>query len=509
MRYGQHISPIAQKQMVLYSGQPVTAQMSRFGRFGANSTTTGAAAGASTGASIASVVPGVGTAVGAILGGIAGGIAGSINKTDQEVANFDQAVALWQVNPNNVYAIGNKYLPLAGLFDLNLKGPHIPIYIRYNRQAGKGGEEKFTDDFVTQIYQAAQSGKIGPSDTPLTIMANVVQPWIDSWGFGPMQDPHADLINKLMIGMIADYVAGSAPQVWRARGGDLPASFASLPAFSLPGTASPAAVPTLTTPNVATAPPTAVSTPATSTATTPAPTTVLSVDGSNVTAPNTTTGLRDASGNIWQFANPAVSGGSNANGTLILENGNNTGGYANAIGLLNGGQVYAVQPSGQWYQWSGSGWSFLTTPPQQTTVSTGTSTGTTSVPIPAGYTQAGTDATTGAPVYQGLNGLMYEWTGTVMQPMNGTAMLGGNLVTVVSGTPQPINAPASLPSLSAPAFAPTPDQSIISSAPPAAPAPVTAGAGSSGLPSWVTWGAIAAAAYFMFGTARPERHHGQ
>jgi len=191
------------------------------------STTQGAAQGAKVGASVGSAIPLIGTAVGAILGGIGGAIASAFSRSDQEVQNFDQAVALWQVNPDNVYNIVNKYLALAGLFDLKLNNPHIPIYQRYGRM----GEQRFVTDLVNLIYSAAQKGKIGPADTPMTIMSRIVQPWIDSWGFGPMVDPHSDLINRLIIGMILDYIAGRKG-TWNARGGDNP--FTALPNFSLP-----------------------------------------------------------------------------------------------------------------------------------------------------------------------------------------------------------------------------------------------------------------------------------
>jgi len=228
------LSPIARMQRSLYGN--------RLGLFGAGpveppvgaGTGAGAEIGASQGATIGSaIVPGIGTAIGAVVGAIGGAIAGSINKRDPEEANFAQAVAMWQGNRLSVLNLGNKYLPVAGLFDLDLNGPHIPIYIKYNRKAGRGGEEKFVGDLATLIYQAAQAGHITARDTPQTVMQNIVQPWIDSWGYGPMQDPHADLINLLILGLVMDYVTGYGPQAWRARGGDLPVTFAHLPTFAL------------------------------------------------------------------------------------------------------------------------------------------------------------------------------------------------------------------------------------------------------------------------------------
>lgn len=195
---------------------------------------TGAAEGASTGAAVGSYVPVIGTAIGAVVGAAIGAIAGSINKKDPEQYNFDQAVALWQQNRNAVLSIGDKYLVLAGLFDLNLKNPHIPIYLKY----GHMGEQKFVTDMVNVIYQAAMNGQITAADTPQTVMNRIVQPWIDSWGYGPMVDPHADLINLILLGMVAEYLAGQQGD-WLARSGDNP--FASLPPFPLQKVLGPSA----------------------------------------------------------------------------------------------------------------------------------------------------------------------------------------------------------------------------------------------------------------------------
>lgn len=186
----------------------------------------GAATGASEGAAVGSYVPVIGTAIGAIAGAVVGAIAGSINKKDPENFNFDQAVALWNANRLSVLNIGNKYLVLAGLFDLNLRNPHIPIYQKYGRM----GEQRFVNDMVNVIYQAANNGQITASDTPGTIMSRIVQPWIDSWGYGPMVDPHADLINLILQGMVAEYVTGQQTN-WKARGGQYP--FGGLPAFPI------------------------------------------------------------------------------------------------------------------------------------------------------------------------------------------------------------------------------------------------------------------------------------
>lgn len=228
-------TPLRGGKLGFFSGSPVVGGAVGVVKGAATGASLGGAAlgattalgGAAAGAAAGSVVPVIGTAIGAIAGLIASGVLNQ--KQDPENYNFNQAVAIWQANRLNVLNIANKYLVLAGLFDLNIK-TNIPIYKKY----GHMGEERFTHDLAMLIYNAAQSGKITASDTPQTVMVKVVQPWIDSWGFGPMADPHADMINLILTGMVADYVSGSAPKIWRAVKGDLPKSFASIPPFSLP-----------------------------------------------------------------------------------------------------------------------------------------------------------------------------------------------------------------------------------------------------------------------------------
>lgn len=201
-------------------------------------TAKGAYAGASAGAAATgttilgaaaagSVVPIIGTAVGLVIGLFASGVFS--HHADPEVANFNQAVAIWKQNSQAALNIANKYLVLAGLFDLTpgqIKG-NIPIFRKYGRM----GEYRFVSDMMNLVYQAAQSGRIKATDSVQSVKTNIVQPWIDSWGFGPMQDSNAGLIDLMILGMLAEYIAG-AQGTWTARGGDFP--FASLPKFGLP-----------------------------------------------------------------------------------------------------------------------------------------------------------------------------------------------------------------------------------------------------------------------------------
>jgi len=241
------LSPIARMQRHSYP-----AGFGAFGAAGAvvGGTATGISQGAAIGGAIGSVVPIAGNIIGAALGGIVGGLTqvfGS-NKA-QEVQNFDQAVAIYNQNPLGVLNIANKYLVLAGLFDLSpslIKG-NIPIYKKY----GHMGEQRFVTDMMTLIYQAAQSGKITANDTPQSVYDRIVQPWIDGFGFGAMADKNGDMIKLILIGMIAEYVAGLQTH-WYARGGDYP--FKSLPTFALP-TKAPYMPTTSGTPTAVTQPP--------------------------------------------------------------------------------------------------------------------------------------------------------------------------------------------------------------------------------------------------------------
>lgn len=200
---------------------------------GHGSTASSAAAGASAGAAIGSYIPVVGTAIGALVGGAVGAISAAFNRQDKENLNFQQAQNMAnQLGANSVLDIQNKYLVLAGLFDLQpnqIKG-NIPIYKKY----GNKGEYKFVVDMCGVIQQAANNRTITDSDTPQTVYSKVVLPWINSFGFGSMSDSNANMITMILTGMIAEYCANIFTQRWYAVGGDMP--FGGLQPFSLPQT---------------------------------------------------------------------------------------------------------------------------------------------------------------------------------------------------------------------------------------------------------------------------------
>jgi hypothetical protein len=417
----------------------------------------GAETGAEQGAAIGTNFGPIGTAIGAVAGAIGGAIAGSINKKDPEQYNFDQAVAIWSANRNAVFGIGNKYLVLAGLFDLNLKNPHIPIYLKY----GHMGEQKFVTDMVNVIYQAAINGQITAADTPQTVMSRIVQPWIDSWGYGPMVDPHADLINLILLGMVAEYLSGQEG-LWLARSGVAPNW--SLPPFPIQhvvGQQQPA-------PSTNIVP---VGSPAPAT---PA----YSPDGSVITVQTPGTIKAPA-------ANFSVSG------TTYAVNGSATATSPGTAGLAYvGGQVYRYDSNGATYVWNG-GWQATNQAPAPAPV------------IAAGINAAGSGATAPTPAQLVANppaigasvayapdmsqagaamglpaGLVFAGT----DPYNGSWILrataNGQLYVLWGGTVQPYTTGMFGPAASnLPAASTTSTAQSVSAPPP----PVVTGSGTTGV----------------------------
>lgn len=183
------------------------------------------------GAAAGSFVPVIGTAIGAIVGLVVSGVFN--HRVDPEVGNFNAAIQLYNSQGvNGIMNIADKYLVLAGLFDLEpkqIKG-NIPIYKKYGRM----GEERFVGDMCRLIYSAAQSGKITSNDTVQSVYNNIVAPWIASFGYGAMSDTNGEMITNILIGLIAEYITGLYKQRWFARGGTLPTTFAALTDFALP-----------------------------------------------------------------------------------------------------------------------------------------------------------------------------------------------------------------------------------------------------------------------------------
>lgn len=202
------------------------------------------------GATAGSFVPIIGTAIGAIVGLVLAGVFN--HRQDPEVANLNAANAAWRANPNNLYEIANKFLVLAGFFDLSSGQLHgnFPLYRKYGRM----GEGRFIQDMTAQIQQAANSGRITASDTPLTVYQKVVVPWMNSWGLGTLNDPiNPGFLDALLTGLVAEYVAGLQSR-WVGIAGQIP----SIVPFRLPmsaqGVIAPPSAPAVIPPSLLTAP---------------------------------------------------------------------------------------------------------------------------------------------------------------------------------------------------------------------------------------------------------------
>jgi hypothetical protein len=209
---------------------------------------TGIATAIGAGASAGSVVPIVGTALGVLVALVASGVFS--HRVDPEVGSFNNAIALANAQgPQAVLNIQDKYLVLAGLFDLEpgqIKG-NIPIYKRYGRM----GEHNFVLDMCNLIQAAANSGAINDNDTVQSVYDKIVVPWMNSWGLGQMQDTNAQMITYIIMGLIGEYVTGQYSQRWFAVGGDY--AFGTLAPFTLPSTPS-VPVTSSATPSPVTAP---------------------------------------------------------------------------------------------------------------------------------------------------------------------------------------------------------------------------------------------------------------
>lgn len=189
-----------------------------------------ALAGAEAGASIGSVVPVVGTALGAVIGGAVGAIASAFGPgaKDPETNVSDSLINYTSAHGNSQQAaqgVQNPYLALAGLMDEH--SSTLPMYAKYGRM----GEQKFTNDMVSQINKAAQQGIISPNSSPQDVYNQVVAPWVASMGSGwnNVGSTYTATTQGLLQDMVTQYMSGTAAQNWKARGGDTP--FSSLPAY--------------------------------------------------------------------------------------------------------------------------------------------------------------------------------------------------------------------------------------------------------------------------------------
>lgn len=189
----------------------------------------GASTGASIGATVGSVVPVIGTAFGGLVGGVIGGAAGALSSAfgpgakDPETAGVQGLIDATSSHGNTsqiAAGVQNPYVQLAGLFDR--RSSTLPMYQKYGRM----GEQKFTQDFASQINGALASGQISANTPPDQVYNKVIAPWVNGMGsgWGNVGAAYTATTQGLLQDMTAQYLNGTAAQNWKAIGGDTPFS---------------------------------------------------------------------------------------------------------------------------------------------------------------------------------------------------------------------------------------------------------------------------------------------
>lgn len=179
---------------------------------------------AAAGAAVGSVVPVIGTAIGAVVGGAIGLISSAIGpgKTDPETQDVNQLINATSAHGNTsqiAAGVQNPYVQLAGLFDD--KSSTLPMYQQYGRM----GEQKFTQDFASQLNTAIQKDPALASN-PQQAYNQVIAPWVQSMGKGwsNVGATYTSTTQGLLQDMTQEYLSGNAAQDWKSVGGQNPFS---------------------------------------------------------------------------------------------------------------------------------------------------------------------------------------------------------------------------------------------------------------------------------------------
>lgn len=533
------LSPIARKQRALagFGFLGVGAPNIPIGQGAGRGAESGAVSGASLGTTI---MPGIGTAIGAVVGAIAGAIAGAIGKQDPEVQNFQQAVAIWQQNPDALYKLANKYLVLAGVYDLT---PQQAGQIRIYKKYGRMGEEPFTRDLANLIYSAAQRGVITPADSAVSAYQKVVLPWEDTWGFGPEPpNPHSDFMDRLITGLIFDYVTGYGPGHWFSRSGPLPASFSSIPAFAFPnnvGGTAPTS-PTVASSSVSNTAPSIPPFPGWSSAALPGDTrltvpwvetengytTTLSPAGGNnlytttypdgpaqfqwALAGNQVIGLRKSPNGWGKYTGTIGPDGVSVSGSVTMTTSDHPTGWTYPFNAAIQAPAVAATPIVQAPPTSTTTAVTPVLPPVTTPPTTSAPTST-AVTVPAGFVLVG--VANGLQAYVGPDGLYYSWSGTQMTPLTGVlTSASGAVGNVVSGQVQAPPSVSTAQNTLPPTYIPSPvyippsvytppDNTPVATARDTSRPPDTV-ATATGVPTWAWLGLGAGALYLAMGRRR-------
>lgn len=176
------------------------------------------------GASIGSFFGPVGTVIGLAGGAIVGGLSSLLGPgaKDPETTDVQGLINATSSHGNTsqiAAGVQNPYVQLAGLFDD--RSSTLPMYQQYGRM----GEQKFTQDFATQLNQAVQKDPSLASN-PQQAYNQVIAPWVQSMGKGwsNVGAAYTSTTQGLLQDMTQEYLSGQAGQDWKAVGGDAPFS---------------------------------------------------------------------------------------------------------------------------------------------------------------------------------------------------------------------------------------------------------------------------------------------
>jgi hypothetical protein len=390
-----------------------------FGALGGTTGTaaSGAASGAATGAALGSAVPGIGTAIGAVVGGVVGAISGLIGgKSNPQI----------QIDKTNAINLFSQYTAIAGTvsgrsvgyenMDMIFRGAcfmgHFPGWnneteLPDSLMSMPGSPYGQNDNCFAVLWASAARGTVAPGTSGKYTGNNGVpvtsaKVFVDNYVW-PSNSPNVDTdpwatntdsIGKQIIYDAADaYIATQSSNTIPYIATPPVAAAAPAPA----AVASPAVIiPRCTgVQRCVGLPGQAVSsTPAVTTSTAPAipatPTVLESADGSEVTGPGTA--LETSGGTILYFGPTGLIYEKSGSGT-VTQNGT-------AVGMIigNGGNVYAVQSGGTWFQWVNSNWQTLASAPNLNGPTTTTSTTQASPQSGVACTVGNTPVTTGAVV---------------------------------------------------------------------------------------------------------------
>jgi hypothetical protein len=411
----------------------------------------GAAAGAGAaalGAAAGSVVPVIGTVIGAVVGYLTSKLFGT--------TNYAEVYA----SIENLQALFTAYMQVAGQYPGRVYGRQEMSYIwnaavNYGLFPGNGPptvggctQAMITKDWTScgngqwkdwlgSILPGA-SGQANLSDeinlaiaagvtNPINIAQQYLVPRTQSgaanpaWAWLSITNSRNPSLYQQMLIDTADVIVFEANP-------NAPLYYGTIPTETSSGAAAPpsapvqttaassiptgASVPPVTTTPVTTAPPAQQAVAASSASSGAAP--QYATPGTEITA---TAGGGTLSTQFGVFSFGAAASGTNGN--YVVLNGNQLS-QAGVVMQYTGSALILMDSLGNVWQYQGGAtpWTMIQAAQSSMPAAGSTATTATTTPMPAGYTEIGSDPS-GNPVYSDANGVLYEWNGTAMTIYSG------------------------------------------------------------------------------------------